>query len=139
MLKKRRLIKMEKPMFRWNGKKLELLVNATSKQLVETACILVEKTAKASIGLVPPPSPPGHPPAAPTGTLKARITHTKPKMTPQGLVGKVGTNLEYARRVELGFVGIDKIGRRYNQAPRPYLRPALHKNEKIIKQMFGAK
>jgi len=127
-------------MFRWNGKKLELLVNATSKQLVETACILVEKTAKASIiGLVPPPSPPGHPPAAPTGTLKARITHTKPKMTPQGLVGKVGTNLEYARRVELGFVGMDKLGRRYNQAPRPYLRPALHKNEKIIKQMFGAK
>lgn len=126
-------------MFRWNGKKIELIVNATSRQILEGACILVEKTAKASIGLVPPPSPPGHPPAAPTGTLKGRITHEKPKVTPRGLVGKVGTNLEYARRVELGFVGTDKIGRKYNQAPRPYLRPALHKNEAVIKQMFGAK
>jgi len=126
-------------MFRWNGKVVELLVTTKSKAILEEACILVEKAAKASIGQVPPPAPPGHPPAAPTGTLKGRITHEPPKVTPQGLVGRVGTNLEYARRVELGFVGTDKLGRKYNQAPRPYLRPALEKSKKIIKQMFGAK
>jgi HK97 gp10 family phage protein len=119
------------PMFRWNGKQLIWLVNMKSKAIVEAACILVEKTAKASIGLVPSPSPPGHAPASVTGTLKARITHTKPvKTSGGGLMGKVGTNLEYARRLELG----DK-----NQAPRPYLRPALHKREAVIKKMFGAK
>lgn len=36
----------------------------------------------------------------------------------------VGTNVVYARRVELGFVGLDKLGRNYNQAAKPYLYPA---------------
>ena len=121
---------------KWYGKEFKLVVDAAALKTLEEACILVEDTAKASIGLVPPPAPPGHAPAAPTGTLKARITH---KIDKSEMIGKVGTNLEYARRVELGFVGTDSRGRRYNQAPRPYLRPALHKNEAIIKQMFGAK
>jgi hypothetical protein len=30
----------------------------------------------------------------------------------------------YYRRLELGFVGRDSIGRRYNQPPYPYMRPA---------------
>jgi len=119
--------------FIWRDKKLKLIVNAESRGVLKDACILVEKTAKDSIGKVPPPSPPGHPPAAPTGTLKARITH---ELEPTKLEGRVGTNLEYARRVELGFVGTDSLGRTYNQAPRPYLRPALHKCEKTIKAMF---
>ncbi|MBA7705057.1 hypothetical protein ES703_113881 [subsurface metagenome] len=116
--------------FIWRDKKLKLIVNAESKKVLKDACILVEKTAKDSIGRVPPPAPPEHPPAAPTGTLKGRITH---ELDPTKLEGRVGTNLEYARRVELGFVGTDKLGRIYNQAPRPYLRPALHKCEKTIK------
>lgn len=37
----------------------------------------------------------------------------------------VGTNLEYARRIEHGFVGKDSLGRSYNQAPKPYLHPAF--------------
>jgi len=36
-----------------------------------------------------------------------------------------GTNLEYARRIEHGFVGKDSLGRSYNQAPKPYLHPAF--------------
>ena len=40
----------------------------------------------------------------------------------------VGSNEPYGRRLELGFVGTDKLGRRYNQAPRPHLRPALDSN-----------
>lgn len=37
----------------------------------------------------------------------------------------VGTNKPQARRLEYGFVGADSLGRHYNQAPRPHLRPAM--------------
>jgi len=124
---------------KWYGTELKLAVELGALATLEEACIMVENIAKDSIGKVSPPSPPGHAPAAPTGTLKGRITHTKPKVTSEGLVGQVGTNLEYARRLELGFIGVDSIGRKYAQAPRPYLRPALHKSEAAIKKLFRAK
>jgi hypothetical protein len=41
----------------------------------------------------------------------------------------VGTNLVYARREEYGFHGRDSLGRLYNQAAHPYLRPAFDDNE----------
>jgi transcription elongation factor len=37
----------------------------------------------------------------------------------------VGTNVEYGRRIELGFVGTDSLGRKYNQAAKSYLFPAF--------------
>ncbi len=30
----------------------------------------------------------------------------------------------YARRIEFGFMGTDRLGRVYHQAPQPYMRPA---------------
>ncbi len=100
-------------------------------------------------------SAPGQPPAVDTGRLRASISSNwtgsgmakgkvkSPAKTEDGvgqptkeLTGVVGTNVEYARRLELGFVGTDSKGRKYNQAPRPYLRPALHKNEKGIRKLF---
>lgn len=103
-------------------------------------------------------SAPGQPPAVDTGRLRASISSNwsgsgmaKGKVSGQAktndgvgqpankylqLVGVVGTNVEYARRLEFGFVGTDSRGREINQAPRPYLRPALHKNEKKIAKMF---
>ena len=120
----------------WYGAQFKLVIDQAALAAIKEACILVETTAKESIGLVTPPSPPGHAPAAPTGTLKARITH---EIDVANMSGRVGTNLEYARRLELGFVGQDSLGRTYNQAPRPYLRPALFINEPIIKRMFGIK
>lgn len=44
------------------------------------------------------------------------------------VVYKVGTDLEYAARIEFGFTGPDSLGRVYNQAPHPYLRPAFDEN-----------
>jgi len=115
----------------WYGVKVVQKINKENKKIILKACLMVERDAKKSIGLVPSPSPPGHAPAAPTGRLRSSITHEV-----EGTTGRVGTNVEYARRVELGFVGADSLGRVYNQSPRPYLRPALHKNEKAIRQMF---
>lgn len=37
----------------------------------------------------------------------------------------VGTNKPQGRRLEYGFVGMDSLGRHYNQPPYPHFRPAL--------------
>lgn len=42
-----------------------------------------------------------------------------------GGTARVGTNKPQARRLEFGFVGQDRIGRYYNQAPRPHVGPAV--------------
>jgi len=41
----------------------------------------------------------------------------------------VGTNVKYARRIEYGFNGTDRLGRTYRQVAQPYLRPA-YENQK---------
>ena len=51
-----------------------------------------------------------------TGNLRASIGSITPlgSYKPgQGIT--IGTNVEYARRIEYGFVGVDKLGRRYDQ------------------------
>jgi len=62
---------------------------------------------------------------------------------PMRLVVVVGTNVEYARRIEHGFVGVDSLGRHYNQEGRPYLYPAFFSKEgeveKQIKEIVGRK
>lgn len=50
----------------------------------------------------------------------------------------VGTNVPYARRVEFGFAGTDKLGRTYHQPAKPYLRPALDENVGAMKREFAA-
>lgn len=39
--------------------------------------------------------------------------------------GVVGTNKPQGRRLEFGFVGVDALGRHYNQPPYPHFRPAI--------------
>ena len=59
-----------------------------------------------------------------TGRLRSSITREMGGDA-EGMVGRVGTNVEYARRIEFGFVGTDSLGRTYNQAPRSFLRAAV--------------
>jgi len=35
----------------------------------------------------------------------------------------IGSSLPYGARLELGFTGLDRLGRRYDQAPRPHFGP----------------
>jgi HK97 gp10 family phage protein len=49
----------------------------------------------------------------------------------------VGTNVEYARRLELGFAGADSLGRMFNQPAQPYLRPALESEAPSVVNEFG--
>ena len=117
----------------WKGKLLIAKVNMAVRKTLEDACVLVRDTARDSIGQVSAPSPSGHAPASVGGSLKRSMAY---EMHPTELYGRVGTNIDYGRRLELGFVGTDSRGRHYNQAPRPYIRPALHKREAAIKLMF---
>lgn len=68
----------------------------------------------------------------------ARSIHSEIMESRQGYCeGATGTNLDYARRVELGFVGVDSLGRSYNQAAQPYLRPAFDEKRKEAVQEMG--
>jgi len=62
-------------------------------------------------------SAPGQPPAVDTGRLRSSITY---ELGTSGrvLVARVGTNVNYARHLELGTS---------RMRPRPFLRPALAK------------
>lgn len=83
------------------------------------------------------PSMPGEPPKKVTGRLADSITG-RTEVNGDGVVGLVGTNVEYARRLELGFVGTDAAGRSVNQQPRPYLRnTGIENRAKIIDILNG--
>ena len=63
----------------------------------------------------------------------------EPKSIPGIFTGVVGTNVEYAKRLELGFVGEDSLGRTINQKPRPHIIPAYEKHRLKILAKFGGK
>lgn len=59
-----------------------------------------------------------------TGRLRSSITSELGK-DGDGLLAVVGTNVEYAARIEFGFHGTDSLGREYDQEAQPFLLPAL--------------
>ncbi|QLJ06738.1 HK97 gp10 family phage protein (plasmid) [Streptomyces sp. NEAU-sy36] len=53
-----------------------------------------------------------------------------------GAVCTIGTDLPYGRRLEFGFVGMDSLGRNYNQPPFPHVQPALpYIGQTLVAQM----
>lgn len=59
-----------------------------------------------------------------TGRLRSSIVDEISRDS-RGLVARVGTDVKYAARIEFGFSGKDSLGREYNQAAQPFLRPAV--------------
>lgn len=49
-------------------------------------------------------------------------------------IAEVGTNSAQGRRLELGFVGTDSLGRHYNQPPYPHFGPAVETIEPAFVQ-----
>ena len=84
------------------------------------------------------PSKPGEPPKKVVGTLFRSIEQDV-SISTLAIVGRVGSNVSYARRLELGFVGADSLGRVINQRPRPYLRVTLRANRARIAQVLGVR
>lgn len=69
-------------------------------------------------------APPGPEPRLQTGDYNRSIAlqMTAPAGNP---TAEVGTNKPQGRRLELGFVGEDSLGRHYADPPRPHFGPAL--------------
>jgi hypothetical protein len=97
-------------------------ITAGLGDVVERVCVAVEADAKAICPVD-------------TGELKMSIAHEV-----RGTTGRVGSNLDYAAAVEMGYHGVEHVreyvtrtGKRVraherhaNQPSEPYLRPALY-------------
>lgn len=59
-----------------------------------------------------------------TGEYRESIKYSPFKLS-QGLGAEVYSDAPQAFRLEYGFVGVDSIGRHYNQPPFPHFRPAI--------------
>lgn len=66
------------------------------------------------------------------GGIKGNTEGTQLEQPNDKMSVKIGSNVQYARRVELGFTGQDSLGRNYNQPAKPYLRPILKLKNEII-------
>ena len=73
-----------------------------------------------------------------TGTYR-RGWHTEvAESSPERCTVIVGNDQPQGKRLEYGFMGADKLGRVYNQAPRPHIRPALDENKDAVQDEFRA-
>jgi len=134
----------------WYGDDVNRIVNRHVASGMRKAVQLVVAVAKRKVNRGQPtkgakgsgvrrgldPSKPGTPPKVVTSELKRNI---KGKVIAKpGLVrGIVGCNVPYARRQELGFKGVDSLGRSVRHLPRPFLRPSVLENKKLIKRAIA--
>lgn len=99
---------------------LEASVDDAVEAALGAGALLVENQAKNDV-------------AYDTGTLRRSIMHEV-----RGDDAYIGPSAEipYAARIEFGFTGADRLGRVYNQAAQPYMRPALQKVQSQIRGEF---
>lgn len=124
-------------------RKLSALAEAAQGQMLERAMVagalIVQNAAKEQAPFL-------------TGTLRRSIhIGGHEELNPDGEGGNVpepevdgasvavyvGTDVEYARRIEYGFNGTDSLGRQYSQAAQPYLRPAADENQAAVRTEVG--
>jgi len=127
---------------KWHDKELKKMVADTAMDAIKKGCFLVEGDAKQMVHVITTRlrgstsvnwSKSGLSRGKVNESAKADDGIGQPD---KELTGVVGSNVEYARRYDMGFVGTDSLGRTYNQAPRPYLRVALEKNRSKILGLF---
>jgi phage gpG-like protein len=103
----------------WYGDKVLSSVESKVKAALTQGCQIVETDAKYRVPVI-------------TGNLQGSINYVVTEDE-----GRIGTNVEYARRIEYGFKDTDKLGRKYNQPAKPYLTPALDNNRAEILRRMG--
>ncbi len=123
----------------WNSEKIVRAAKGVVSRRMKTAMLILQGAVQRKISVGQPvvrsgkslrgldPSAPGRPPKVVTSRLRTSITHDV-REEGNDVVGRVGTNVPYARRLEKGFFGTDSLGRNISQAARPYLLPALSEN-----------
>ena len=112
---------------KWYGDDVYKKIHNEQKKRVRQAAIFLEGYIKKSFGTSP--SQPGEPPGVDTGRLRNSITHEIEEAL-WDIIGRVGTNVEYARDLELGNKQIK---------PRPYLRRAIEENKQELVNILVGK
>lgn len=69
-----------------------------------------------------------------TGTLRRSI---RVELIGPGDV-RIGSDVAYARRIEFGFMGRDRLGREYHQAAQSYLRAAMDEHRERLRAAIAA-
>jgi hypothetical protein len=66
-------------------------------------------------------------PNAPTGDYRSswKPRPARARRLPYGAMCTLATDAPQGRRLEFGFVGIDSLGRHYDQKPFPHVEPAI--------------
>jgi hypothetical protein len=108
--------KMEDATMAVRNKSLEVLSGTRSGRTYVIPGTKVTYTASA----------PGEPPAVQTGRLRQSVAT---EISSDGMVGKVGTTLDYGQELEQG---------RSNMAPRPWLKPSFEQSENEVMKIFTA-
>ena len=112
----------------WRGKDLEALAKLTMAKRLEAAAILLQNEIKQDISEPSnkgaTPSAPGEPPHKDTGRLRASISR---EINAEELIARVGSNLAYAKFLELGTV---------KMAARPFLRKAFWEHMDKLKRIL---
>lgn len=119
---------------------------------MQVAVIFLEQDAKRLVSRLQPvvilesgrvigldPSKEGESPKIVTFTLRNNIKGVSARQGSKvfGWIGvRRGPADKYAMRLERGFVGADKLGRYYNQGPRPFLSRALAENKKRVARII---
>ncbi len=131
------------PVDKWDSEKIVKRTQAHVAKNMKAAMLILQGEVQRKISIGQPvvrseggslrgttkAQPAPTPPRVLTSRLRTSITHAVDGNALNGdVIGKVGSNVPYARRLELGFFGTDSKGRNVNQGERPYLRPALKEN-----------
>lgn len=130
------------PITKWRSRELVNELMRMQEERMGKAAALVQRAVKSKLnrgaGKSGQSSKPGEPPRKRSGRLYDSIFF---QVIRQGdeIIGVIYSDAPHARRMELGFVGVDSLGRTYDQKPRPYLRPAFAETADKVKEILGAK
>ena len=67
-----------------------------------------------------------------TSKTKSTPGYGEPIDNPNNDTVRIGGNVAYLMRYELGFTGEDSLGRYYDQKARPFLQPVLNHKKEIL-------
>lgn len=116
-----------------NIRALQSRMKAAEKAAVREGGLVVTRAVKRSL------DNPAYPPVTRTGNLKRSTKILGVEDKGYDVVCYIGSTAVYAPRIELGYTGVDKLGRAYNQPPYPFLRPAISNNHTEIQAAVQAR
>lgn len=117
---------------------LAAALNRGGKEAVSAAEIAMRHGAKALVVQVQGNASGRPGPRVITGKYRASWQSDVHRAGPV-IVAEVGTSAPQGRRLEFGFVGVDSLGRRYNQPPFPHLGPAVNAfGPLLVQELHGA-